>query len=350
MKKIISIVGARPQFIKHAAIQIELQKHYITKTIHTGQHYDDNMSEIFFSQLNIPRPEYLLDLGNAKLQGEQTGVMMKEIEKIIISEKPDAILVYGDTNSTLAGGLVAVKELVPLIHIESGLRSFNREMPEEVNRIITDVFSHLLFCPTENAIINLRKEGINHDRIYLVGDVMCDMMHLVQKYLARPNLDCDYYFATIHRPYNTDSKDRLSNILKALNGLDNKVLLSIHPRTLSRMQIFGLTPDGYSNIMFCEPLSYIDSIIYQKYSKGIITDSGGIQKEAYILKKKCVTLRTETEWTETLKGNWNKLNFDNLLELSLDLMEEPVIEQYQQNIYGDGFAAKEIVNIIKKHF
>ncbi len=281
MKKIISIVGARPQFIKHAPMQLELQKHFHALTIHTGQHYDENMSHVFFNELNMPKPDFLFDIGGSKPQGEQTGIMLTEIEKVCLNEKPDALLIYGDTNSTLAGALVAAKLHIPQIHIEAGLRSFNREMPEEINRIVADEFAYLLFCPTDSAIENLKKEGISHERIFRSGDVMCDMVKLIEPKTKAP-VDFPYYFVTIHRPYNTDESERLIKILDTLNQLDKKVIFSIHPRTVSRLAQFGIEITSYNNIQFVPPMGYTESISYQKYSDCVITDSGGIQKMHYV--------------------------------------------------------------------
>ncbi len=346
MKKIISVIGARPQFIKHAPLQLELQRYFQSVTVHTGQHYDENMSAVFFNELGIPKPDYLFDIGGSKPQGEQTGMMMAEIEKVCLVEKPSAVLVYGDTNSTLAGTLVAAKLQVPIIHIEAGLRSFNRAMPEEINRIVADEFATLLFCPTEQAIENLKKEGIVHDKIFLCGDVMCDMLELI-KPKAKRLIEHPYYFATIHRPYNTDDERQLKKILHALNNLDKKVVFAIHPRTISRMQSFGILQTQFNNIHFIAPVGYVESISYQLFAHGIITDSGGMQKEAYMLKKKCITLRSETEWVETLAGGWNTLMFEKLGPLQQVLNSS--CGTYVQNLYGDGHAAGEIVSIIKQY-
>jgi UDP-GlcNAc3NAcA epimerase len=343
MKKILSIVGARPQFIKHAPLQIQLQKKFNAKTIHTGQHYDFNMSEVFFNELKIPKPDYLFDINGLKFQGEQTAQMMINIEKICIKENPNALLIYGDTNSTLAGCIVAAKMHIPIIHIEAGLRSFNREMPEEVNRIIADTFASLLFCPTKSSLDNLKKEGITHDNIFLSGDVMCDMLHLI-KPLVQKKVDYPYFFATIHRPYNTDNIARLLQILTALNQLNKKVIFSIHPRTIAKMKQDDLNTVDYQNIIFIDPVGYADSISYQTYADAIITDSGGIQKEAYMLQKKCVTLRSETEWIETLNGGWNTLVYNNLNELSNII--ETQSDNYIPNLFGNGNAAEEIAEII----
>ncbi|MEI9958756.1 MAG: UDP-N-acetylglucosamine 2-epimerase (non-hydrolyzing) [Ferruginibacter sp.] len=346
MKKIISVIGARPQFIKHAPVQLELQQHFHSITVHTGQHYDENMSAVFFNELGIPKPDYLFNIGGSKPQAAQTGIMMTEIEKVCLAENPDAMLIYGDTNSTLAGTLVAAKLQIPIIHIEAGLRSFNRMMPEEINRIVADEFATLLFCPTKQAVENLKKEGIVHDKIFVCGDVMCDMLELIRP-KAKQLIDYPYYFATIHRPYNTDDEQQLKKILNALNNLDKKVVFAIHPRTISRMQSFGLQQAQFNNIQFVDPVGYIDSISYQLFSDGIITDSGGMQKEAYMLQKKCITLRSETEWIETLANGWNTLMF-----ISLQLMQEKLsgpAGAYSGNIYGNGNAAHEIVSIIKQY-
>jgi UDP-GlcNAc3NAcA epimerase len=346
MKKILSIVGARPQFIKHAPMQLELQKQFSALTIHTGQHYDENMSAVFFNELNMPAPDYLFDMGGSKPQGEQTGMMMKEIEAVCNKELPDALLVYGDTNSTLAGALVAAKMHIPQIHIEAGLRSFNRNMPEEINRIVADEFAYLLFCPTDQSIENLQKEGITHQRIFRCGDVMCDMVKLMEPKTKRP-AEYPYYFVTIHRPYNTDENNRLIDILQSLNTLDKKVIFSIHPRTVARLSQYGNDLNAFSNISFVPPTGYVESISYQKFSECVITDSGGIQKEAYILGKKCITLRSETEWTETLQNGWNTLVFDDLTQIKTAIHQHP--GDYLGPIYGDGMAAAEITDIIKKH-
>lgn len=328
-------------------MQLELQQYFNALTIHTGQHYDANMSNVFFNDLGIAKPDFLFDLGTSKSQGAQTGIMLAEIEKVAEQIKPDAILIYGDTNSTLAAALVAAKMHIPQIHVEAGLRSYNRSMPEEVNRIIADKFASLLFCPTESAIQNLEKEGIIHDGIFLCGDVMCDMLKLVEpKVEAKRNEP--YYFVTLHRPYNVDDKERLVNILRVLNTLNKRVIFPIHPRTVAKMNSFGLKVNGYQNIEFIDPVGYIESIAYQKFADCIITDSGGIQKEAYMLRKKCITLRSETEWVETLLQGWNTLVFDDIESIG-PTIEEPV-GLYIEDMYGTGKAAIEIVGHIRNRF
>lgn len=346
MKKIISVIGARPQFIKHAPVQLQLQKYFTALTIHTGQHYDKNMSDVFFNDLHIPQPDFLFDIAGSRLQGEQTGMMITAIERVCIDEKPDAILIYGDTNSTLAAALVAAKLQIPQIHIEAGLRSYNRQMPEEVNRIIADEFAAMLFCPTQQAIINLQREGITHEGVYLCGDVMCDMLKMIEP-KTRRLFDKPYFFVTLHRPYNTDDPHRLSILLRTLNGLKKQVIFPVHPRTFARMESFGLLKSDFPNILFIEPVGYVESVSYQQFADCVITDSGGMQKEAYMLRKKCITLRSETEWVETLFNNWNTLLFEGLTQIA-KIIEEPTGD-YKENIYGDGHAAEEIVGIILKN-
>jgi UDP-GlcNAc3NAcA epimerase len=347
LRTIISIVGARPQFIKHAPMQIELEKHFNALTIHTGQHYDKNMSDIFFNELKIPLPDFKLDLKAGLPQAEQTALMMIEIEKIFFSNDPDAILVYGDTNSTLAAVIVAAKLNIPIIHVEAGLRSFNLNMPEEVNRIIADKFSQLLFCPNQEAKLNLIKEGINHEGVFVCGDVMCDMLKIVQDKLIKKT-KTSYLFVTIHRPYNTDNNDRILYLLDVLNRIGKSIIFPIHPRTLNRLTSYGFSEELYSNIHFIDPVSYIESLSYQKYSDCVITDSGGIQKEAYMLKKLCITIRTETEWTETLIGGWNNLIFEDLDKIPEILETKPT--NHINDLFGNGHASKFIVDSIRNKF
>lgn len=347
MKKVISIIGARPQFIKHAPLQVELEKYFNAMTIHTGQHYDKNMSDIFFKQLNIAKPSFLLKNTQSSNQGEQTAKMLTAIEKILITERPDFLIVYGDTNSTLAGTLAAIKLHIPIVHIEAGLRSYNRTMPEEINRIIADSFSTLLFCPTKNAKKNLHLEGIKHKHVFICGDVMIDAVEMVKATLKKP-VDHPYYFATLHRPYNTDEITRLKKIIKVLDGLPQRVIFPIHPRTRQRLLTVNFPFEKYKNILFTDPVSYNDCLSYQYYSTAVITDSGGIQKEAYHLRKKCITIRSETEWTETLKNNWNMLVYDDLDEIKNALQVKP--GQHNKTLYGNGKSSIEIVKKINNYF
>jgi UDP-GlcNAc3NAcA epimerase len=341
VKTIISVVGARPQFIKHAPMQIELVKHFNALTIHTGQHYDKNMSDVFFDELGISQPDFKLKLNAGLPQGEQTALIMVNLEKICFIVKPELMVVYGDTNSTLAAVLVAVKLNIPIVHVEAGLRSNNLSMPEEINRIIADRFSSLLFCPNQDSVTNLRKEGIDHDGIFVCGDVMCDMLRIVENKLK--NLISEpYILLTIHRPYNTDNVERLLKILEVLNSLSIQIIFPIHPRTLSKLKNFNSVISKLKNIIFRDPVGYIDSLSLQKFSSCVITDSGGVQKEAYMLKKLCITIRSETEWTETLNGGWNTLVFEDLERLPELINRKP--KNYNQNLFGNGSAAKFIVN------
>ena len=344
--KIVSIIGARPQFIKHAPVSLALSRRFRSVSIHTGQHYDEKMSDIFFNELKIPRPEYLLDIGKAALHGAQTGLMLQQIEEILLKESPNAVLVYGDTNSTLAGALAASKLRIPIVHIEAGLRSFNRDMPEEVNRILTDHVSELLFAPTSVAIENLSREGITKG-VYRTGDVMCDTLNLMRPFLKRLQ-EGDYYFATLHRPYNTDEQQRLTKILDVMNALPAPVVFPIHPRTANNLRKWGVDTGRFSNIRFVDPVGYEACLSYQSRARYVITDSGGIQKEAYMLQVPCITVRSETEWVETLEGGCNTLVFDNLDEIA-DLVKSERHITFK-DLYGDGHAAEEIAAIIARHF
>ncbi|AUC14158.1 UDP-N-acetylglucosamine 2-epimerase (non-hydrolyzing) [Tenacibaculum sp. SZ-18] len=340
--RIIAIIGARPQFIKHFPFEKACEGKIDLKTIHTGQHYDENMSAVFFEQLGMKKPDYKLNIGSDS-HGAQTAKMMIEIEEILVQEKPDGIVVYGDTNSTLAGALVASKIHIPIFHIEAGLRSFNKEMPEEINRILTDHISTCLFTPSSKATKNLQDEGIVKN-VHEVGDIMKDLVFYVKenKLFKSINVVEEFYYATIHRPYNTDDKLRLDYILQVLNDLDKSVIMAIHPRTRKNIEIFNLKFDNFRNIKFIDPQSYLDNLSYLKESKGLITDSGGMQKEAYWLHKKCVTIRTETEWIETLKGGNNKLMFKDLSSLNIELLKFK--SDWNDELYGNGDSSKKIVH------
>ncbi len=344
--KIIAIIGARPQFIKHFPFEKAAKNKIDLITIHTGQHYDANMSDVFFNQLGMRLPDYTLQLGGGN-HGEQTGKMMIEIEKIVLNEMPQAIVVYGDTNSTIAGALVASKLHIPLFHIEAGLRSYNKKMPEEVNRILTDHVSDLLFVTSNIAIENLRKEGIVNG-IFLVGDLMKDLVMSVKEdnLIGEKKINDFYYYATIHRPYNTDSHERLLYILKQFNVIDKKVILALHPRTNKLLLDYQIKKEEYNNIIFIDPQSYLSNLNYMVYSDGIITDSGGIQKEAYWIQKKCVTLRSETEWVETITLNGNTLLFDDISTLEKEIKNQP--SDWDTGLYGNGDCAKQIVETILK--
>lgn len=342
--KIIAIVGARPQFIKHFAFEKACEGTLDLKTIHTGQHYDANMSDVFFNQLGMQKPNYMLNVGSGN-HGVQTAKMMIDIEKIIEDEKPDGIVVYGDTNSTLAGALIASKLHIPIYHIEAGLRSYNREMPEEINRVLTDHISTGLFVPSDLSVQNLKKEGLTKG-VFNVGDIMKDLVSYVKnKGLIRAKINKEnYYYVTLHRPYNTDDKERLSYVLKSLNNLKCSVVMAIHPRTSNLMMHYGMDKHAYENINFIEPQSYFDNLTYLNNAEGLITDSGGMQKEAYWLKKKCVTVRKETEWVETLENGNNTLLFDDLDVLQNVLSKDNA--DWDTSLYGNAKTAEKIVRLI----
>lgn len=343
--KIVAIIGARPQFIKHFPFELACKGKVDLITVHTGQHYDENMSEIFFTQLNMSPPSFTLHVGSGS-HGEQTGKMMIEIEKIIEDTKPDGVVVYGDTNSTLAGALVASKLHIPLFHIEAGLRSFNKKMPEEVNRVLTDHISDLLFVPSGIAVQNLKDEGVEQG-VYEVGDIMKDLVQYVTgNDLLRDHSpkEKNFYYATIHRPYNTDDKERLTYVLETLEQLDKKVIFSLHPRTKNLASSYGLNLKDYMNISFIEPQSYFSNLAYLQNSEGLITDSGGMQKEAYWLKRKCITIRKETEWKETLVDHANILLFQDLSKINDELEKQP--HSYNINLYGQGRSASKMVDKI----
>ena len=345
MKKIVCVVGARPQFIKHFPLEIELKKHFDVVSIHTGQHYDDKMSKIFFDELNISKPSYQLTLAKTS-HGGQTGEMLFLIEEILFKEKPDAIIVYGDTNSTLAGALAASKIHIPVLHVEAGLRSHNMGMPEEVNRILTDHVSKLLFCSSGLGVANLKKEGIING-VFECGDLMKDALQILEGGL-KSTVSAPYIIATFHRPYNTDDFSRMKSIISQLNILGKTVVFPVHPRTRKILESNNLDFSAFGNIDFIEPVGYIDSLYYQKFADCVITDSGGIQKEAYWLSTKCLTVRSETEWTETLVGNWNTLVFDNLEQIVTESAVVPDNNSYDPTLYGNGRSANLIVTKIKE--
>lgn len=345
--KIAAIIGARPQFIKHYAIDQASKDNFELITIHTGQHYDSNMSDIFFNELEMSKPTHNLNIGSGN-HGLQTANMIVEIEKILLQEQVDGLILYGDTNSTLAGSIVASKLLIPVFHIEAGLRSFNKSMPEEINRILTDHVSSILFVPSKNAEANLNREGITNN-VYDVGDIMKDLILSLRDShkINKQKFDFSYYYATIHRPYNTDEVKRLTYILSSLNTLDLPVVFSIHPRTKHLMETYNLSIEDYPNIFAIEPQSYFDNLNILNHCSGLITDSGGMQKEAYWLKKRCLTIRTETEWIETLEQGMNTLLFDNLDNLTQHI-SKPLDHHWNPELYGNGTTAKQIINHILK--
>lgn len=344
MKRIACIIGARPQFIKHFPLEIELSKAFDLITIHTGQHYDNNMSEVFFQELGIRAPDFKFEL-KEKSHGKQTGEMLSNIEDILLKQEVQGMIVYGDTNSTLAGALAAAKLNIPIIHIEAGLRSFNKTMPEELNRVLTDHISTFLFCSSDVGMKNLEKEGIK-SKVHVTGDLMKDALFLLKDKL-KPTRVTPYYLATLHRPYNTDNPSRLIEILNNLNQLACQVIFPIHPRTRNILIECSIDLNQLQNIDFVNPVGYIEMLSLMKFASKIITDSGGVQKEAYWLQKQCITLRSETEWIETLKGNWNTLFFEDLERLRT--IPEPRFGEYNSDLYGNGMAAANIVSTLKTY-
>ena len=348
--KIVTIVGARPQFIKAAPVSHLLRNKKSEVLIHTGQHYDNNLSDVFFNELAIPSPDYNLGVGSGP-HGEQTGAMLTAIEKILIKEIPDWALIYGDTNSTLAGALAAAKLHIPVAHIEAGLRSFNRLMPEEINRVVSDHLSDLLLCPSEVAVSNLAAEGITQG-VHNVGDVMADALFYAVKtayqksgILTRLSLaKKKYLLATVHRAENTDDHQNLKAIFIALSNVGETVVFPIHPRTRSALKSinnFSLSP----NIHLIDPVSYLDMVRLESEARMILTDSGGIQKEAYWLGVPCITLRDETEWVETVQVGWNRLAGANS-DLILELVQSFTPPSARPSLYGDGNAAERCVALL----
>lgn len=354
MKKIITVIGARPQFIKAAVVSKALlaNKNLKEIIIHTGQHYDHNMSKIFFDDLKLPKPAYDLKIGS-KDHGAQTGLMLQKIEEVLLKEKPDLVLVYGDTNSTLAGSLAAVKLHIPVAHVEAGLRCFDKTVPEEVNRVITDHNSALLFCPTTNALDNLKKEGLTKN-VYLTGDVMYDsillMIEIAKKQSSiMKNLKLNpkkYCLATIHRAENTDNLERLKEIVEALNESKKEIILPLHPRTKKYLAEYKIKTA--KNIKILEPLSYLDLLILEKNASHVITDSGGMQKEAYFLKTPCLTLRDVTEWVETVSTGANTIVGADKQKILAALKKPDSTIKELPNHYGNGKAAQKIIEILKR--
>ena len=345
--KIFSIVGARPQFIKLAPLSSKLKGIHDEIIVHTGQHYDYAMSEKIFLDLGIRKPDIHLEIGSGS-HAYQTAGMMTKLESVMINHKPDLVIVFGDTNSTLAGALTASKLKIPILHIEAGLRSFNKNMPEEINRIVTDHISKLLFAPTQTAIKNLINEGLESVSS-LTGDIMVDTMNLnlkvaIQKSQILSDLKLNrnqYSLLTLHRDYNVDSPLFLESILNQLGQLDDQIIFPIHPRTKKMLSASYNLPE---NIQLTEPLGYLDFIALENSSNRIITDSGGIQKEAYILKKICITIRTETEWIETIEEKWNLLISPTDQQIASKI-ETFITPKKQNPIFGENVTDK-MVKII----
>lgn len=353
--RIASIIGARPQFIKIAPLQNEISKRHEHLIIHTGQHYDYEMSKVFFDELSIPDPDYNLGIGSGS-HASQTGRMLIAIEEVLFKERPDLVIVYGDTNSTVAGALAAVKLSIPIAHVEAGLRCFNMKVPEEVNRIITDRISSIFLCPNDISAQNLAREGIVN-RVHVVGDLMIQCLMEVEKNLSKSILrkfgvtENDYILATIHRQENADVKERLEAIIKALVKCGIDVLLPLHPRTSKNIKSWGLEDMIVSsgNVKILPPLNFIAFTSLEKYAKTIVTDSGGVQKEAYYFGVPCVTVREETEWVETVRDGWNVLVGADEEKILLAIRNAtPGAPKTVQ--FGDRNVAQRIVGSIEKDF
>lgn len=348
--KIVSIVGARPQFIKAAAVSRKLREKHQEFLVHTGQHYDYEMCGIFFDGLELPKPEANLGIGSGS-HGFQTGSMLKAVEDLLFAERPDYVLIYGDTNSTLAGALAASKLSVPIAHVEAGLRSFNRHMPEEINRVVADHLSSLFLCPSETAVVNLRAEGIVRN-VHLVGDVMLDVLHWAKQraqsnqssVLKRIGLNKqNYLVATVHRSENTDDMEKFTSILHALNSVEQPVVFPVHPRSRKVMAEMGFEPKPHLKLI--DPLGYVDMIALIGSAHLVLTDSGGLQKEAYWLKIPCLTMRSETEWVETVEAGWNVLvGADREAIVAAAKSFSP--PSLHPALYGDGAAADKCVNLL----
>ena len=351
--KIITILGARPQFVKAGTVSRAFREHIEIEEIivHTGQHYDVNMSDVFFDQMKIPKPDYFLGV-KGKSHASMTGQMMEKIEEVVIKENPDWVLVYGDTNSTLAGAIVASKLNIKLAHVEAGLRSYNARMPEEINRIITDRLSSLLFCPTKKAIENLELEGYNQMPCTIVntGDVMKDGADFYFKLAQKPvlKLKRKYILCTLHRAENTDNKNKLLSIFKALDQIneDTQIILPIHPRTLKKCKEYNI---DLSKLTIIDPVGYFEMIWLIKNCNMIITDSGGLQKESYFFSKSCVVLREETEWVELIDANFNVLvgaDTENILEKVINYKFN---KKFTSNLYGTGDATNKIIESLMNY-
>jgi UDP-GlcNAc3NAcA epimerase len=357
--RVLSVVGARPQFVKCAVVSRALRTRHEETLIHTGQHYDDAMSALFFRQLAIPEPDENLEVGSGP-HGEMTGKIMERLERTVLARKPDWILVYGDTNSTMAAALVGAKLVIPVAHVEAGLRSFNRRMPEEINRVVTDHVSKLLLCPTENAVRLLAEEGLT-DGVVNVGDVMLDSV-LANAERAKGELDLgalrakygvpgEFAFATLHRAENTDDPARLAGIVSALAALPIPVLLPLHPRTRKILdQRPELTASLAGRVLVVEPIGYLELLRLAGASRLVLTDSGGLQKEALFLGVRCVTLRDETEWIETLEVGANALagaDREKIAQLAKRALAAGPLGRESLAAFGDGHAAEKIVRALE---
>ena len=350
--KILTILGARPQFIKAGSVSREISKYDKIEEVivHTGQHFDANMSDIFFEEMQIPRPDYNLNI-NGLGHGAMTGQMLEKIEEVLLKEKPDWVMVYGDTNSTIAGALSASKLHIKIAHIEAGLRSFNMNMPEEINRILTDRISNILFCPTDTAVQNLTNEGYDNLDIKVVksGDVMQDGAIFYKNLAVKPHIDIKYNYilCTIHRAENTDDEQRLRNIFEALKIIaeDKQIILPLHPRTKKILQTLDI---DISRLTIIDPIGYLEMVWLIDNCDLVMTDSGGLQKEAFFFKKPCITLRDETEWVELIENRFNVLAGANK-EKILDVYKNfEFSDNFDINLYGMGKSSMQIIKALLK--
>jgi UDP-GlcNAc3NAcA epimerase len=363
MKKIVTIIGARPQFIKAAVLSRLIRSaawnnKFTEVLVHTGQHYDQNMSDVFFTEMEIPKPDYNLNIGSGT-HGKMTGEMLIQIENVLLKEKPDIVLVYGDTNSTIAGALAAAKLHIPVAHVEAGLRSFWKYMPEEQNRILTDHLADWLFCPTETAIQNLRNEGITNG-VFNTGDIMFDA-HLFYRQILENELNNrnsrlagiagitesllqkEFALATVHRAENTDDTVKLTEIIDALSALPIPVIWPLHPRTRKTIENQGLLLG--ENMVVIEPVGYFQMLELELKCSCIITDSGGVQKEAFFAKKPCITLREQTEWVETVDSGWNTLAGTNA-DAILQAFNKTMLPMNNVNVFGNGESGQIILKLL----
>ena len=347
--RVLTVVGARPQFIKAAPVSRILRHHHQEFLLHTGQHYDDAMSDLFFRELQIPSPDKNLEVGSDR-HGKQTAAMLSGIEAVALDYKPDWVLIYGDTNSTLAGALAAAKLQVPLAHVEAGLRSFDRRMPEETNRVVADHVSTLLLCPTQTAVTNLAREGVTQG-VQLVGDVMYDaFLQNLEVARSRTEVLADlelepsgYQLITVHRAENVDHLDRLESILDGVSRSDMPVVFPVHPRTSAVVRSSGVKVGA--NVRIIDPVGYLEMLVLEENALAIVTDSGGVQKEAYFAGRPCITVRDSTEWTETVDAGWNLLVGTDPHAIARAMREfRPTGER--PNVFGDGHAAERVVQAI----
>ena len=351
--KIFTVIGARPQFIKAAVVSRAFKEHRPDVQeiiVHTGQHYDANMSDVFFDELEIPKPDYNLGIGGGT-HGQNTGRMIEKLEGLMMEVQPQWVLVYGDTDSTLAGALAAAKLHIPVAHVEAGLRSFNRRMPEEINRVLTDHIAEILFAPTETGRQNLLNEGIAEEKVKLVGDVMYDASLFYKEKARKPQLpaeldikDGDFVLCTIHRAENTDDPQRLKNIFQGLGDSGETIILPLHPRTRAKIKDYGIVIP--KNVWVIDPVGYLEMVWLEANCRLVATDSGGVQKEAYFFGKPCVTMRDETEWVELVEAEWNRLVGADARAI-VEAITESTTGQSNQALYGNGHTGDDVVACLR---